>query len=363
MFLKKVDGLVGSLLVRLLPRPGREESPVAPAAVSRLLLIRPGGIGDAVLLIPAVRAFKEAFPDSEVTVLAERRNGAAFALCPEVDQVLLYDRPKQLLCAMRQRYDVVIDAEQWHRLSAVVTRFVRSDRKIGFGSNERRRLFNVAVPYAHEDYEADSFQHLLTPLGIAQQTVCCPFLRVPEFAAKRAVALLDSLRGRPFVTLFPGASIPERRWGTDKFHRLAAWLNERGFAVVTVGGGQDAEAGEAIVAGCRGINLAGRTSLVETAAVLQRSRLLTSGDSGLLHLAVGLDVPTVSLFGPGIAAKWAPCGEKHIVLNKNLSCSPCTRFGTTPSCPKGARCLREISVDEVARAVSDLLERQVPTDR
>lgn len=326
--------------------------------MSSLLLIRPGGIGDAMLLVPAIHFFKKVFPDCEITVLAERRNGVAFALCPGVSQVLLYDRPKQLLAAMRQRYDVVIDTEQWHRLSAVVARLVRSNLKIGFATNERKRLFNSAIAYAHEDYEAYSFLKLLEPLGISEQKVQFPFLEVPDDAKKQAEGKLASLVGMTFVVLFPGGSIPERRWGAEKFHRLAVWLNEQGLSIVVVGGGQDREVGKAILASCQGLNLAGTTSLAETAAVLQRSSLLVGGDSGVLHLAVGLDVPTVSLFGPGIAAKWAPRGKKHIVLNKNLPCSPCTRFGYTPPCPDGGRCIQEISVDEVAEAVAVLLSAE-----
>jgi len=324
----------------------------------RLLLIRPGGIGDAVLLIPAICTFKEAFPDSEVTVLAERRNGAVFELCPHVGRVALYDRPGSLLTAMRRRYDLVIDTEQWHRLSAVVARLVRSNQKIGFGTNERQRLFNVSVPYAHEDYERDSFLRLLEPVGIGAADTDYPFLSVPAPLPGQAQEMLTPLAGRPFVALFPGASIPERRWGVEKFRALAAKLNARGLQVVVVGGGQDRAAAERILVGCRGLNLAGQASLAETAAVLQRSRLLVSGDSGVLHLAVGLDVPTVSLFGPGIAAKWAPRGDKHIVLNKQLHCSPCTRFGYTPPCPIGGRCIQQITVDEVAQAVAALLSAE-----
>ena len=107
-----------------------------------------------------------------------------------------------------------------------------------------------------------------------------------------------------------------------------------------------------------GLNLAGSTTLTETAAVIARSALLLSGDSGVLHIAVGLGVPTVSLFGPGIEAKWGPKGEGDIVLNQRLPCSPCTRFGTTPSCPIGARCLSEITPEQVAGAIGRLLPCQ-----
>ena len=128
-----------------------------------------------------------------------------------------------------------------------------------------------------------------------------------------------------------------------------------GVAVVVVGGGDDKGQGEVIVACGTGLNLAGRTSLSETAAVIQKSALLLSGDSGVLHIAVGLGVPTVSLFGPGRARKWAPRGERHMVINKGLPCSPCTTFGTTPPCPIAAQCMNDITVDEVFNAVTVLL--------
>lgn len=354
--LKKVDRICGNFIryLSLFPLISQKDKNVQ---LRRILLIRPGGIGDAVLLVPAIHLLKKIYPDCEIKILAESRNGAAFSFCPIVDQVLLYDKPTDLLMALRQRYDLIIDTEQWHRLSAIVARLIRSDRKIGFATNERRRLFTDEIPYSHGNYEADSFFRLLEPLGIKDQKVSYPFLEVPAQYGERAEVSLGPFATQPFVALFPGASIPERRWGIDRFHRLAIWLNQQGQPVVVVGGSQDRDAGDGILAGCHGVNLAGRTSLAETAAVLQRSTLLVSGDSGVLHLAVGLDVPTVSLFGPGIAAKWAPQGEKHIVLDKNLPCSPCTRYGYTPSCSDGARCLQEISVDEVTGAVATLLER------
>ena len=86
-----------------------------------------------------------------------------------------------------------------------------------------------------------------------------------------------------------------------------------------------------------GLILAGMTSLAETAAVIQKCALLVSGDSGVLHIAAGLGVPTVSIFGPGRVEKWAPQGEHHVVVTKRLTCSPCTMFGTTPPCLKTSR--------------------------
>jgi ADP-heptose:LPS heptosyltransferase len=352
--LKKLDAGIGYIVTSAFPAPQRRE---LSSPIKSLILIRPGGIGDAVLLAHDIHSLKKTYPAVQITVLAERRNAGVFPLISGVDRLLCYDRPRDLLQALRCRYDVVIDSEQWHRLSAVVARITLAPVKIGFDTNERRRMFTHPIPYYQDDYEAASFARLLEPMGVlaVHGGMVSPFLSIPDFASGKAACLLGPLHGEPFVAVFPGASIPERRWGADRFRRVAEVLSVIGIKVVVVGGKEDRQQGEVIAGGGLGINLAGSTSLVETAAIIQRSSLLLSGDSGVLHIAVGLGVPTVSLFGPGRARKWAPQGENHIVINKKLPCSPCTTFGTTPPCPIDARCMLDISVDEVVNAVTMLL--------
>lgn len=348
-----LDSVIGRLAVSMFAAPVKC---TMPEKIGTILLIRPGGIGDAVLLIPVVQALKEKYPAAIITILAECRNSAVFALCADVDRVLRYDRPDELLSSIRGDYDLVIDTEQWHRLSAVVARLTRAPLLIGYATNERSRLFNCPIPYSHDDYELESFFNLAAPLGIQQRRVPQRFLEIPAIAADNASRLLADLDGTDYVVIFPGASIAERRWGADRFHRVAELLAAFGIHAVVVGGNEDRQQGEVIVAE-GGLNLAGLTSLVETAAIIDKSALLVSGDSGVLHIAVGLGKPTVSLFGPGRASKWAPRGERHVVINKGLPCSPCTTYGTTPPCPINVQCMRDITVDEVFNAITMQLTR------
>ena len=348
--LKFADHKLGTFLVRVLPKP--HPSCNEGFESNSILLIRPGGIGDAIHLIPAIKILRAFLPGVAIDILAERRNEGAFALCPGIRRVFLYDRPGQLLQLLRIRYDVVIDTEQWHRLSAIVARLIRSRVKIGYATSERSRLFTHTVPYRHDDYEVESFLNLLKPLDISiGSPPDSPWLQIPAAAHKVADELLGDLVGKPFVVLFPGASIVEKRWPWENFCQVAGWCVKVGLNVVVVGGSEDRAAGERLVAEAEVTNLAGRTSLAETAAILGRARVVVSGDSGVLHLAAGVGCPSVALFGPGNPAKWAPRGPRHVVLNRQLSCSPCTRFGYTPSCTHGHRCMREISVDEVTRAI------------
>lgn len=352
--LKYLDKTVGLLLSTIISRPPLS----AHNPPNSVLLLRPGGIGDAVLLAPAIAALRRKFPQAKIMVLAEKRNAGVFAMIPGIDRILRYDVLREFLVAFRLNPDVAIDTEQWHRLSAVVARQIGAATLIGYGTNERARLFHHATPYSHNDYEADSFFRLLAPLGITPPTsLDTPFLSVPSEARARAAQLLAPLSDRPFIALFAGASISERRWGAKRFRQVTAHLAEQGYGVVVVGGGDDAASGAEIITALTGLNLAGQTSLAETAAIIDRANLLISGDSGVLHLGVGLDTPTISLFGPGIAEKWAPRGPKHLVLNHHLPCSPCTKFGYTQRCPHNVECMKTITSDEVFQAAIKLLQK------
>ena len=126
--MKYLDRVVGRAAVRCFPTA----SAGVARELSNVLIIRPGGIGDAVLLVPAILALKKAFPGVRITILAEKRNGAVFSLCPAVDELLLYDRAADLWTALSGTYDAVIDTEQWHRLSAVVARLRRLAQRRGW---------------------------------------------------------------------------------------------------------------------------------------------------------------------------------------------------------------------------------------
>src|SRR5512134_1082000 len=116
--LKFADKTLGKLLVSLLSKP-KSHTKRIPKSIERLLVIRPGGIGDAVLILPAIRAFKQRFPDCRIDIPCEKRNADVFRLSGHVNHIYLYDRGSDFLkCVSGKKYDAVIDTEQWHRLSA-----------------------------------------------------------------------------------------------------------------------------------------------------------------------------------------------------------------------------------------------------
>ncbi len=347
-FLKKLDGLIGSYLIKFC----RFKKKVFLENPRSFLIIRPGGIGDAVVLIPIIVELKKRFPEATITILGEKRNiSVFFPLCGStVKELFCYDKPFEFIKVFTRHFDVVIDTEQWHYFSAFVA-FLAGFRgmRIGFATNSRAMAFTNPVDYDEGGFEGINFFRLVEPLGI--------FWKISEKYAN-FYPIKGVFKDPKRVVLFPGASIDERKWPVEKFKEVALWLCDRGFSVVVVGGKEDIGAGEFIVSGLKGAkNMAGMTSLEETSKILASSRVVLSSDSGIMHLAVAVGTPVVALFGPGIESKWAPKDGVSIVINKRLSCSPCTKFGYTPPCPKGAECIKLVEVEEVKASLERILER------
>ena len=176
---------MGRLLVSVLPAPAKKKL-TPPRSV---LFIRPGGIGDAVLLIPAIQILQKTYPHCQIDILAEKRNAQIFSLCRDIRRVYRYDNFSDFISVFKTRYDVVIDTEQWHRLSAIIARLIRSQHKIGFATNERTRMFTTAVPYSHDTYEASSFFNLLQPQKniVLTAYLITPFLDIPTSVKSSAM--------------------------------------------------------------------------------------------------------------------------------------------------------------------------------
>ena len=347
--LKIIDKTVGVMVTNLLPQ---KKERIPSKKYKKILIIRPGGIGDAILLIPAIKALKAKYHDHKITVLCEKRNSAVFPLCPEIDKIYLYDSPKELLRCVAQKYDIVIDTEQWHMLSAVAGYFTFAPKTLGFVTNERKRLFTETISYSHDDYEVISFFNLFAPLLDNQKmefNVDEPFIKLDEvFIEDAKKIILRDLDN--FIVIFPGASVSQRRWGGWRFGTLAKRLYDHGINIVILGSDPDIRDSHTIKELCpEAVNLTTQTTLKQTAAILKTSRLLITADSGIMHLAYALGTKTISLFGSGIEVKWAPKGKGHSVINKQLLCSPCTKFGYTPECEYKIKCLDSITVSEVEK--------------
>ena len=378
--LKRLDGVVGRGLCRRVrptfqgsdrpPQAGPNawsNPPVPPDGLDRILVIRPGGIGDAVLTYPMLRALREHYAGAAIDVLGEARNVDVYRINGLVRDVYRYDAgplalARTLRNLRRRGYQLVIDTEQYHHLTTVVANHLRPDYVCGFDTLGRGRLQTHRVRYTETIYEVYSFLNLAAAVtgrswAFDRDT---PFLEVDAQWQRWAAETLGAHGGRPIVVIVPGASTPHKYWPPARYAEVARWLIERGWFVVTLGG-RDAVDLARVIAARHGpdvlLNLAGRTTLPQTAGLVQRAKLYVSSDTGALHIAYGVGTPTVHMFGSGIMEKWAPQGRRYVVVNKGLPCSPCTRYGYTPPCPYHVACMNAIQVEDVIAAIEEVLRR------
>ena len=100
------------------------------------------------------------------------------------------------------------------------------------------------------------------------------------------------------------------------------------------------------------INLAGKTSLKEAIYLIAKCDLFISNDSGLMHIAGALNIPTLAIFGSTNPITTGPLGDHSVIIRKDVSCSPCLK----ETCPEDFRCMKMISVDEVFKEAQKLLQ-------
>jgi len=372
--LKAADALIGGPLCRLLGRitfhlerqpPHHQRMPSNP---KRILVVRPGGIGDMVLLLPALRKLQEHFPTAKLEVICERRNLEVLRLSGWTGDVFLYDWQPFRLCSalLRRRYDIAIDTEQFHHFSAVFTILSRAPIRIGFKINPRRNpLYTHLVNYALDGLEAEQFAALLAPLGINQSAhwALAGFLKDLSLPInpRLAAELASPLEKERLAVLHAGASCRYKKWSCDNFTALIKQLHaEFGLTIALVGSHADRPESKLITRSLSPANQAfvrnytGQLTLAQSAALIKRARLFVGSDSGLAHLAVALDVPTVVLFGPSDAQKWGMVNKRHAVVRKTLPCAPCFIFGYHRPC-RTLECMRSIQVDDVLTACRRLL--------
>ncbi len=353
------SGLIGSAAADRSPRLGRA---VPVEDIERILIIRPGGLGDAVLTFPMVQALKTFYPQGAVDVLAETRNAHIYTINPFINTIHAYDKnPVTTLRRLRRTgYDLVIDTEQFHHLSALIANALRPKYLCGFDTCCHGKFQTHRVSYDDHTYEALSFLSLVEAL-VDQPVAFDPnksFVHLSDDLTKWAKAKLGFLHQRPVATISPGASAAYRLWPAERYAAVIRWLAGQGFFTVILGGKDTAEYAGKITIGLSGDdvrNLSGCTTLARAAAVIQQGQIHVSADTGILHLAYGLATPTVALFGPGNYEKWAPPGRQHVIVRKPVSCSPCTRMGHTPKCPYRVACMASIRVDDVTRAIKKVL--------
>jgi heptosyltransferase-2 len=376
----------------------------SPSRPGRILAIKLADVGDLLLITPALRAIRHAYPAAKLDVLATPRGAGALRNLSLIDELLLFDKYPfdHLLQSLHpagwgnligfgrqlraRRYDTVL---LFHHLSlgfgvlkhGALMLATGAPRRIGLDNGRGWFLTHrIPDPGFGVRPELEIWLDLAAAAGASVDAGAPPHHDRPEIEmtdadTDRADELLFPGMGgpadRPIVALHPGSGgySLARRWGLDKFAQLGRRLGPEGLGARIVIVGTLADGTDELAAGLGecSVNLGGRTTVPQLAAVLARCDLLIGADSGVLHVASAVGTPTVALFGPTNHRAWAPAlpPAKLAVVRAGSACSPCAYthlgLGTPSGCPERT-CMAMISVEQVVAASQSILAGKTPAD-
>jgi heptosyltransferase-2 len=337
----------------------------------KILVRAPNWIGDAVLAVPAIRSLAASFPQAKITLVASPAVVDLLRGMLEGVQDLraaprrglrgrLIEMPLLAGRLAREKYDLGI-AFPASFSSALLLWLAGVRRRIGYAIEGRGWLLSdaVSVEETAGAHLAEQYLYLAEKAG-AKPHFFRRLLRVPLADLRAGDRVLREAGLDPrasYLAVAPGAVYgPAKRWPAARFGDLCREITSRyDWPVVVLGSAAERKAGA--VVSTRGeervVDLTGRTTVRELAAILRRARLLVSNDSGAMHLAAAVGTHVVALFGSTDPAWTGPLGTGHRVVYHDVSCAPCLRRTCVPGV--GYSCLTSITVPEVLAQVQQAL--------
>ncbi|MBI4437182.1 MAG: glycosyltransferase family 9 protein [Candidatus Omnitrophica bacterium] len=341
-----------------------------PEEVKKILVMAFQGIGNILLLTPALEALHQNYPQAKFTAIVTSPGTAELLKgCPYVERVILYDSGVFWKGSLFKKLSFVKDLRN-QKFDMTFSTFLESGFKsgllafltgapvrVGYNLHGRGFFYTHRLDLIPNRHEVELGLDLVRALG-GRVTGGNPLIWllaeerrwVEKFLKEKGIAPDESLIG-----IHPGSSPthPEKRWDLDRFAKLADHIMERKKTrVLILGGDLEVELARRMKELMHHSPLVamGQT-LRQTAALLTRCDLLVSNDTSLSHLATAVETPVIAIFGPTNPWKNRPYGEKSRILRKELPCSPCyeTWAGAKIVCtnPDSFACLKGIAVEEV----------------
>lgn len=331
----------------------------------RLLLRSPNPLGDACMAMPAVRAIKRGRPDLHLTVLCRENLGPVWRTCPQIDDLILVSRKDSArevgrIVKGHAQYDAAVLLPN-SLSSALEATFAGIPRVFGFRGHWRRRLLDYEVPplpVGPPRHHAHSYLKIAQTLGadISEESI------LVDTVAKPPEDTIDSGGcGAPLrLGVCPGAEYgTAKRWPEERFAEVVNRVRESIDCEVTLfGSPNETLIGESLTKLVTGPceNLVGKTDLEELIEGVKNCDAVLTNDTGTMHLAAMLDVPTVAIFG-STEPKWTrPLGSEHRVIRRHVECSPCF----LRECPLDFRCMTEIDPGHAVEAIRQIFQGDQP---
>jgi heptosyltransferase-2 len=339
-------------------------------AWTKILVRAANWVGDAVLSLPALRAIRERNPEAHIAVLA--RPWVAGLYCREqcCDERITAPRTwsgrLRLARALRQRrFDAAILLPNSFE-AALVARLAGIRERIGYNRDGRGFLLTAAIPPPQPGdiprHESLYYLEMLRRAGIIPELPPpAPILLDGIEEARRVGRERFEAMGfrQPVIGISPGAENSRaKQWPPERFVEAATLLaTSLGAAAAVFGSPSEQTLGRQVAEqirrnGCRVLNLAGETTLEQFVEMAAACRVFLSNDSGAMHVASALGVPTVAVFGPTDWIATAPAGPLARIVRQPVECSPCM----LRDCPIDHRCMTAVAAEQVAQAALELVK-------
>lgn len=343
--------------------------------MDKILVVQTAFLGDVILTLPLVQSLKSIYPTVQVDMLVVPSAVELLQNHPSIHQVLVFDkrgRDSGLQGFLRtvknirnQKYQCAIVPHRSLRSAALVS-LARIPKRIGFNKSAGWFFLHNVIRYDNSIHEVDRNMLLLGALGIKQTERVYPRLYPSKSDCRVVDQFMQDERFHDremIIGIAPGTIWNTKRWFAERYSELSSKLIKDGFSVVLIGSKEDEvlckDIQVAIDSG-RVYNAAGKLTLLQSAELIRRCRVLISNDSAPMHIAVAVRTPVVAIFGATIPEfGFSPYGEHDIVVEtKGLSCRPCSTHGGE-TCPiKTFDCMKNITAENVQRRVHELIKRK-----
>ncbi|MEA3306037.1 MAG: lipopolysaccharide heptosyltransferase II, partial [Candidatus Omnitrophota bacterium] len=337
--------------------------------LKKILVIKISALGDVILSIPSLKALRKKFPGAVIKVLTGLPSADVFRGCPYINESIIYGREskgsrikgftKLASRLRREDFDIVVDLQNSRKshllsfLSMAGFRYGYDNGKWGFLLNKRVKDTQGALGPVSHQFRTLKF------LGIEKNGETLEL-----WPSKEDENWADNFLGenwiidkRAMVGINLGASgrWQSKKWKAEYIAQLCDELAKRhNIRVLLTGIDRDMETAREITrqSSSKPIISAGKTDILRLASLIKRCRVYVTTDSAPMHIAAGMGVPFVALFGPTDPKRHVPEVENYTVLTGSVKCSPCYK----PSCGgKISRCMKSIKVEEVLAAVEGFL--------
>lgn len=323
--------------------------------ISSIGVVRGGGLGDLLFIVPALDALAAAYPDATVTVLGtplarevlsgRSQSVTSFELLPPAKGVNDVPEPvdgdeqrRDFIHRMQNNgFSLVAQMHGGGRYSNPFVLALGAQHTIGLGTSDAEPLERT-LDYVYYQHEVMRFLEVAALAGAAPTTLE-PSLQARP-GERESMAAMVNVLANGLVVVHPGATDPRRRWPAEFFADVACRLTADGYQVIVVGDTSDVQTAESIVSTCRmrlgvtlGANissLAGALSISQLVGLVSNASLVIGNDSGPRHLAVALGVRTIGLFWAGNLINAGPLGrgEHRVHLSWTSRCPVCGRDAT-----------------------------------